>query len=299
MQRIRVRVPATVTNIGPALGGLALAVQLHCSVEFRQRDDNELVVTAGDDFDAIEHPVVLAAIRVFQHIGRAPSGFEVRVSNSIPIGAGLGAKTAFSVAGVIGANNLTNAQLPREKLMSFAAQVAQSGEGVAAAMVGGLATGLLLEDELIHQSVAPTAMRIIIATPQIAKYERKAQRATPKTVNYDEALANISHVPLLVESFRQLDYDRLRLLMSDDILQSKLAHHIDGFEAVVGAAKQAGAYALTISGIGPSVIAFAPNQHHDIADAMRQAFQQAGVTAQTWVLPVDRQGVVLSVTQSA
>jgi homoserine kinase len=295
--------PATIPHLGPGLGGLALAVQLNTTLEFSQRDDDQLVldVTGVDKnaFDTWHHPALLAAVRVFQRLERAPTGLNIHVMNNIPVKKGLGARTAFAVGGVLGANNLIGASLPRETLMALAAEVAGGGAGVAAAMLGGLASGVLHGDRVIYRALAPAHMRVAIALPKIRRYQNKTARALPKVVDYDDALYNLSRVALLVDAFRQMDFAAIGDLMQDRVLTPRLVDNITGYEDAAAAAKRAGAVAVSLCGTGPAVVAFAPKHHHAIADAMRDAFAAADTEAQTWVLPVDRQGVVMSVTQTA
>jgi homoserine kinase len=302
VQRIRLTVPATLTNIGPSLGGLALAVQLHASLEFRQRNDDQFTIESSgvdaDAFDSLNHPAALAAMRVFQQMERAPAGFQIRVSNNIPVHSGLGVESAFAVAGVLGANNIIDARLSRPELLRLAAQVVGRGDGVAASMLGGLATGVLQQDKFAYLSLASVQMKIIIVVPQIKSFDRKAQQALPKTVKYDDAVYNLSRVPLLVDAFQRLDMDTIGMLIEDRVATPHLAKQIKGYDEANTAAKQAGASAVTISGHGPALVAFASDKHHAIAEAMRAAFEAAGVKAQSWVVPVEQQGVSVSMTQS-
>ena len=304
MQRIRITVPATLTGLGPGLAGLALAVRLNASLEFSARDDNELQlqVTGDDKAQAnlkLRHPAIRAAVRVFQHQEHAPAGFSVQVNSQIPVGKGLGAETAFVVAGILGANNLLNANLPRDTLLLLAAQTASAGEGVTAAMLGGLASGVLHEQRLYYRVLASFAGQVVIVLPEIKRYARRAERAHPKNVAYADVLHNIRRLPLLVDAFQRMDFDALAVLLSDKVLTDRLTKLIPGCEAAVTAGKQAGAAAVTVSGNGPALVAFAPDHHHAIADTMREAFAQADVSARTWVLPVERQGVSVSLTQTA
>jgi len=65
---------------------------------------------------------------------------------------------------------------------------------------------------------------------------------------------------------------------------------------VVIEARKAGAVAVALSGAGPSLVAFTPDKHWEIATAMKNAFQTNGLPCRTFVLPVDRQGVQVSVS---
>jgi len=72
---------------------------------------------------------------------------------------------------------------------------------------------------------------------------------------------------------------------------------IPGYDAVVAAAAEAGAVAVTLCGAGPALMAFATFNHQSIESAMHGAFRSAGVEARTWSLGVDQQGVVISVVE--
>ena len=73
--------------------------------------------------------------------------------------------------------------------------------------------------------------------------------------------------------------------------------HIPAYPAVVAAAEDAGAVAVTLCGPGPALLAFATYNHESIEEAMQRAFRAAGIEARTWSLPSDQQGVVISVVQ--
>lgn len=300
MQRIKMTVPAPITNFGPGIGGMALALQLNATVTFSPREDTALSVeSSGVDADAfapLEHPAVLAASRVFQHLERAPQGINIQMDNNIPVGRGIGAEAAFAVAGVLGAVNLMNVQMPRAAMLRIAAQTCGDAAEAAAVMLGGLAAAVLHGDEVFFRQLAPVQTRVVLVMPQIKRYRH---RTPPRNVSYDDAKHNLERLPLVIEAFREMDYHALAALIDDRVHAPNIARNLTAFNEVVAAAKQAGAAAVSICGGGPTMIAFAEDDPHSVADAMRSAFAAEDISAQTWVLPVDRQGVVVSMMQSA
>ncbi|MEO1438965.1 MAG: hypothetical protein AAFV33_01100 [Chloroflexota bacterium] len=300
MQRIKMTVPAPVSNFGPGLGGMAMALQLNSSVTFSPREDSKLHVEVSgmdaDAFDSLDHPTVLAASRVFQHLEQAPQGVTIRVNNNIPLGRGLSADAAFAVAGVLGAVNLMDVQLPRAAMLRIAALTCNDPAGAAAVMLGGLATAILHGDDVYFRQVAPVQTRVVLVVPEIKRYR---QRTPPKNVRYDDAQHNMERLPLLIEALREMDYALLSALMDDRVHAPNVAKNITAYDKVVAAAKSVGAVAAGICGDGPAMFAFVEDDPHAVADAMRGAFAAEDIAAQTWVLPVDRQGVVVSMTQSA
>jgi homoserine kinase len=304
MRRVKVTLPAVATDIGPGQDGLGLALGLHTVVEFSERRDRQLVVDtrgegAGRYSVGLQHPVVLAMIRVFQRLERACLGVHIIVDNHIPVESGLSAETAFHVAGVIGASNLLGSPLSREEALAFAVETGGRPVSVAAAVLGGLAAGFTDDAGLIYRRLAAPPLKVIIALPEVEMYSRRARGAVPDRAALSDALANISRVPLLVEGLRVGDAALIARALDDRLRQPKLTAHITGYGHVAEIARRAGALGIAVCGGGPALIAFADTRHQLVAAAIAEAFDHAGVKARAWVLPVDTQGVVISAAQSS
>jgi homoserine kinase len=307
MQKIKIRLPATITNLGPGLTSLGLALSLYSSVEIKERTDESLVVEtegegAGRYSIGLRHPVMLAMMRMFQHVERAPLGINVKVSNAIPLGSGLGAEAAFMVAGVIGANNLMGSPYPREQLLETAARILLRPNGDVSAnraitpILGGLTASILNGNRLIYRALPLTSLRVVVVLPELDNYARPAiSERIPAT----DMLSNINRVPLLTEALRTGDVNLLAQVLDDKVHAPLLSNAIPGYKQAVEAGKQAGAPAVIVCGDGPALLAFADGKPEKINEAMQEAFQDAEVKARGWVLPMDTQGVVISVMQSA
>jgi len=303
MRRVRVTLPAVAADIGPGHAALGLALGLHTVVEFSERRDRQFVVDtrgegAGRYSVGLQHPVALAMVRVFQAAERAPLSVHVVVDNQIPVESGLGAETAFHIAGVIGASNLLGSPLTREQALAFAVETGGRPVNVAAAVLGGLAAGFADDAGLVYRRLAAPALKVIVALPEIEAYDRRARGAVPDRVSLNDALASISRVPLLVEGLRAGDAALIARALDDRLRQPHLAAHIAGCGHVAEIARRAGALGVTVCGGGPALLAFAEARHQLIAAAIVEAFENAGVKARAWVLPVDTQGVVISAAQS-
>jgi homoserine kinase len=72
--------------------------------------------------------------------------------------------------------------------------------------------------------------------------------------------------------------------MEDRLHQSFRSPLIPGLKKVLAAAKLAGARGVTLSGAGPSVIAFADSNFELIARVMSETFQQNGIKSRVMVL---------------
>lgn len=300
MQKIRIRLPATLTNLGPGLNSLGLAIGLYTTVEISRRTDDELDLTftgegAGSYPSELHHPVILGMSRFFQRLERAPLGISVRVDNAIPLASGLGAEAAFMVAGVLGANDIMGFPYNRDTAYGVAAKISRADHAVTA-LNGGLTASLFDGDTLHYRALPVASMQVAICMPLLERYPRPA---LPESIPAADVASALSRQPLFITALRDGDYDLLAAAVQEPINLPRLAANLSGFEHVRSQALQAGAKAVTISGSGPSVVAFAEKDHARIAETMRVAFGSSGVEARTWVLPVDTQGVVISAMQSA
>jgi homoserine kinase len=305
MRKVKIILPATVTNFGTGLNSLGLALGLHATVEITERHDERLVVeTEGEGAGryplGLMHPVVLSLMRVFQRLERAPLGITIRVTNQIPLGSGLGAEAAFLVAGVMAANNFLGNVYNRNQIMDIAAQVSQRPDHVITAILGGLTTSALDGENVIYRALPITGFKVVVALPEMGDdYVNKARSNLPDRVLLRDAVHNLSRLPLLVDALRSGDLKTAASMLDDRMNTPLLKPLITGYDHVNEMARRAGALGVTLSGNGPAMIFLAEDHHKKIADAVAAAFQNSGVKARTWTLPIDTQGVIISVAQSA
>jgi homoserine kinase len=302
MRKVTVRLPATITGIGPAVRALGLALGLYTSVEISERADNQLIVEtsgegAGRYSTGLRHPVTLALMRVFQRLERAPLGVHIRVQNNVPVDSGLGAEAAFWAAGIIGANNLLGHSLTREAILQLVGQLAPQPDHAIAALLGGLSSGIVSEQALTYRSLPVSNFRMVIVLPDIDDYP--ATLAAPDVIPFADAAHNLSRVPLLLDGFRSGDLKLIAQVLDDRMVKPRLQPRIPGYNHVRETARLAGALGVTISGDGPALVALAVRDHWQVAEAMVAAFDNAGVKARAWVVPIDTQGVVISAVQSS
>lgn len=302
MQKIRIRLPATLTDLGPGLQSLGIALGLYTQVQISPRSDDQLIVEtsgigAGYYATGLQHPVVLALVRIFQEFERSPGGITVRVRNEIPPASGLGAETAFFLAGLIGANTLLDTGLTQKQIIDRAAHMVAEPERAVAAMLGGLASCYVPADATPHYRNLPLhPFRLIVAIPSVDQYR-------PPVLSERLAQADVSdtlrRLPLFIEALRTGDLQLLSAISADRLRGSTITQQIPGFAHISAVARLAGARAVLTSGGGPAIIVITERDHDRIAEAVEAAFDNIDVEASVQVLPLDTQGVVISMMQSS
>ena len=110
MRTVRVRVPATVANLGPGFDVLGAGLdELGDEVEIGLHEGPaEVGVVTGKDAELVprqpsQNASVVAAQRALELLGDPRQPVIVRVVREIPVAAGLGSSAAASVAGALGA----------------------------------------------------------------------------------------------------------------------------------------------------------------------------------------------------
>jgi homoserine kinase len=165
-------------------------------------------------------------------------------------------------------------------------------------MIGGLTTSIMDGEALIYRALPTSGLQVIVALPELDRYASSVAKVKPERVPLADAVHNLSRVPLLVEALRAGDVQLIGQILDDRLHVPYLKPHIAGYDHVAEMARRAGATAVTLSGDGPAVIAFAEHDHKTIATVMELAFENSGVTAHVYILPIDTQGVVISVAGS-
>jgi homoserine kinase len=303
MRKAKVTVPAVATNLGPGVSSLALALGLHVTVRFVERTDSHLLVEShGTDVADLSpdcyHPVMYAAVRVFQQLEDGPSGLRVDVRNAIPMNCGLGAEAAMTVAGLVGANNLMGAPLDRDTILALGTEIVGRADGLVAAMLGGLTVSTPAEDGgLLYRRIDVDPFKFLVIVPDIDGYDPEAI-PLPSSIELPAVLHNLGGQLLLTEALREKDFDLLKRVLSDHIIEPHLARRIPGYDDVVQAALQAGALGVSISGNGPALLVFTLYNHYKIADAIQQLFDRQNILSRVWTLTVDTQGVVVMAAET-
>ena len=105
--RVKVRVPATSANLGPAFDCAGLALARHDVLDVAVVPGGLTVeidgVGAGELPTDESHLVVRAFRAACAELGWTPPGLRVVAENGIPRGRGMGSSAAAVVAGVVGA----------------------------------------------------------------------------------------------------------------------------------------------------------------------------------------------------
>ncbi|MCW2543457.1 MAG: serine kinase [Frankiales bacterium] len=287
---VRVRVPASSANLGPAFDSAGLALALYDDVIVRVADSGLSVDVAGEGADDLprdkRHLVVKALRAAFTKLGGQPRGLEVVCANRIPQSRGLGSSSAAIVAAIVAARALV---LGGEEMLDDAAALALANDleghpdNVAACLHGGLTFawqgtgGLRVHRLATHPSLLPVAF-----IPSSRASTKKARSLLPDTIPFADAASNSGRAALL--SLALTSSPHLLLDATEDRLhQDFRAEAMPRTAALVKALREDGIPAV-VSGAGPTVLALTTTATAETV---------AGRQPRAWdvvTLPVDTDG---------
>ena len=301
MTRLTVEVPASTSNLGPGLDCLGLALELRDVVIVeRAEDESEAgIEIEGRDARSIpddESNLVLRAARaVAERAGRPLPPLRILQRTRIPVAAGLGSSGAAVVAGLTVGARLLDVGYDERQSLDVAVAFEGHPDNVSPALLGGLTLSTRGPEGTLSRRVPIAAARVVVATPSFRLATDEMRALLPASVPLAVATASSGRVALLVEALRLGDYTLLAHAAHDELHEPLRQPYVRGFAEVRAAAIEAGAAAVTLSGSGPSLVAFAGTGYAEIASAMTEAWQRAGVQSEASVLDVAERGVTVSV----
>ena len=256
---VTVRTPASSANLGPGFDALGLALSLYDDVTAEVLPSGLEIEVTGEGSEGVprdeNHLIVRAMHAAFDALGERPTGLRLTCVNAIPHGRGLGSSAAAIVAGIALANALFDGDaLDGAAAFQLAADLEGHPDNVAAAMFGGL-TIAWLDHGAAQVERLDASVQLTVFVPSEAVSTEKARGLLPATVPHADAAANAGRAALLVRALTGAPH--LLLAATEDRLhQSYRASAMsDSYELMTSL--RADGIAATISGAGPTVLAFA------------------------------------------
>ncbi|HEX2058108.1 MAG TPA: homoserine kinase [Actinomycetota bacterium] len=262
---VKVRVPATVANLGPGYDSLGAAIRMHLEIEIEPRRDSIEIAVEGEGADQLpadETNLVIRSMNTFfDHVGRRPSGFAVKVTNPIPLAAGLGSSAAAIVGGLFAARAVTGRTVPQIEMIQLATDMEGHADNVMPALIGGLVVCYRGEDEddIRYFRVEPSDRLVpIIAVPRDGFPTKTARKALPSEVKFGDAQFTASRAALLVAAMSAgAGADVLADAMNDRLHEPHRLKLMPETAAVYAEVQQAG-LPVALAGAGPSLLVVVP-----------------------------------------
>ncbi len=302
VNRVSAFAPATSANLGVGFDILGLALDaVGDTVTLTKRDDNQIVIekinsVTGLPLEPTKNTASFAVQKMCEDLG-ITSGFSLQIDKGIAMGSGMGGSAASAVAAVVALNGFLSAPISKERLVEFALygeEIASGGrhaDNVAPCVFGGI-TLIRSIDPMEVINLPYPELYCVIVHPHLQVETKSARGILSPTVALKKYIEQSAALAAAICAFYQKDVELLRRSMQDLIIEPQRAALVTGYYDVKQAALAAGAISATLSGSGPSLLAFCESKTgaESVAQAMLTAFKQHQVNADHWISPINPNG---------
>ena len=290
--KITVKAPSSTANLGPGFDTFGLAIDAFYDEITLTKTKNGITIITDDNIPTNpENNTAGLVVKNMKKELKIKGGIEIKIKKGIPAGFGMGSSAGSAAASAVAFDKLFKLKLNPNALVEFAGfgEKASAGsihyDNVAASVLGGFV--IVKTNPLNVITIdSPMNLRMCVAVPKIdvPKKKTKVSRGViPKKVKLVDAVLNLSNASAIVAGFMKKDPELIGNSIKDVIVEPARQHMIPGYDKVKQNALKAGAYGVTISGAGPSVIAFSKSSCDlkKISIAMSKGFKTANIECQT------------------
>src|ERR1700746_235395 len=258
---LRLALPATSANLGPAFDAAALAMNLFISIDARPASTFSITATGRDEqiCGALENHLILATYReILQAQDAEVISLSLRIKNDIPIGKGCGASAAARLAGIAMANHFGRLHWTDAQVIGEASRREHHPDNASACWMGGLTVARMSgEAEAQVATIRPKGnWPLLLAIPDQPLSTEEARRVLPAQYSRADAVTNLQNSMLLLAAFTQGRPDLLTTALDDRIHQPYRADLCPLLPALQELRGKGGILGAALSGAGPSVLVF-------------------------------------------
>lgn len=290
--KITIKAPSSTANLGPGFDVFGLAIDAFYDTVTLTKTKNGITIISDDDIPTNpENNTAGLVVKNMKKRFKIKDGIEIKIKKGVPAGFGMGSSAASAAAAAVAFDKLFGLKLDDNTLVEFAGYGEKASAGtihydnVAASVLGGFVIVKTNPLNVIRVE-PPKNLRMCIGVPKIdvPKKKTKVSRGViPKKVKLTDSILNLSNAAAIVVGFMKKDPELIGNSIKDVIVEPARQHMIPGFIKVKENAIKAGALGVTISGAGPSVIAFSKSSADlkKINLAMAKGFASANTECQT------------------
>lgn len=288
MDRVTAYAPGSTSNVGPGFDCLGIAVDGIGDrvTAVRAATPGVRVVSVSDariPLAAESNTAALGAAQVLRRLGREQEGVELAIAKGLPLSGGLGGSAASAVAGAFATHALLGGSLDEAELLRCAieAEAVVAGrhpDNAAPSLLGGAVVVLGAEPLRYTRIAVHASLRLVFVTPGYGVLTADARSVLPDGVSRADAVAQAAALAGLVLGLERGDGELIGAAMVDRIAEPRRIPLYPGFTRARGAALEAGAFGVAVSGAGPTLLAVTSVPLADaVARAVSAAYAAEGI----------------------
>jgi homoserine kinase len=260
---IRLVLPATSANLGPAFDSAGLAMGLTLTIDAQPSQtpgDPALTIEAtgrnADRCSRINNNMIFETCRdVLARAGKPAIPLHLRIHNQIPLGMGCGSSAAALLGGVMLANHFGNLGWDLHACMEDACRREGHPDNVAACALGYMTVSAVSGGSVqVATCGEGLPWKLLLALPVNSLPTERARAMLPAEYSRADAVANVQRASLLVAAFALGRGDLLRVAMQDRLHQPYRMEACPVLPLLLPLAGSPGILGVALSGAGPGVL---------------------------------------------
>ena len=271
---LRLRLPATSANLGPAFDAAALAMDFYITLDARAAEEFSIAATGRDReiCGNVQDHLILNTYRdVLTKTGRPITPLSLRIDNDIPIGKGCGSSAAARLAGIALAVHFGRLRWTEAQIIGEASRREHHADNASACWMGGLTVARMSASPetndptgLIKSAVDAEVVclrpkgkwPLLLAVPEQSLATEEARLVLPAQYSRADAVTNLQNSMFLLAAFTQGRPDLLSVALEDRIHQPYRAALCPLLPCLQELKEREGILGAALSGAGPSVLIF-------------------------------------------
>ena len=255
--KVIIRVPATSANLGSGFDCTGIAFRRYDVFSFEKTDGTVEFESFDAAFANEDNLAYIAYKKVCDAVG---SDAFVRIKSlktDIPITRGLGSSAALIVAGAYAANLLTGQKLSVQEIFEICNSIEGHPDNIAPALFGGLCTSIVANEKPKAQKYTVSdAICFTAIIPDFKVDTKDARSVLPQNISREDAIFNMQRVALLPHAFEHGSPELIKLVTEDRLHERYRKPLFKNIGLIEKAAYECGAISFTVSGAGPTCLAF-------------------------------------------
>jgi len=297
---VKVRVPASTSNLGPGFDCFGLALKLYLTVNADATPDAtepcRVTTTGAKENEVLPRNAVNLIFRAMSFAasreGITLPPVELTVHNEIPLASGLGSSAAAIVAGIKLSALITGTSISDQSILNYATEFEGHPDNVAASIFGGFLASCVGSDGTVLSTKFdwPAQIRVVVVSPHSQLPTHVARAALPRTITRVDAVYNLQRTALFTAAIAQQRYDLIWEAMRDRLHQPHRESLVPGLAEALALPRMPGLLGVALSGAGPSIVALVDDNDDQIGARIASCFKARNIDSTTRTLDVDNEG---------
>lgn len=272
-QRFAIEVPATSANCSVGFDCLGLALDWMGRFEFETGEGIDEISVSGcpDEFCNEENLVVQSVKNACGYMGFEMPKFHLNIQSDVPFARGLGSSSCCVAAGVLAAMEFAGYKADEDLLLEIASHIEGHPDNAAPALFGAMNACFKKDKKYIRSRFDIADFKALAIIPPYEVSTPKARKVLPKTLDFQDAVAQVGHALVFEKALEEGDQEKLFDCCQDVLHEPYRRRLIPDYDLVsdLCAKRQ---LPFWISGSGPTMLALSkdPGQLEELETVLKE-----------------------------